>query len=396
MRVLLALAGPACCLFLAASLAHTEDSSDRMAVVGGPKMGAVDLSTGQWAWKRNGWGEAWTGAPGPNAVAWLAPEQGGLECVELETGASKWRLEGSPLGLPAGPTRWIAREGRTLSAVSLQTGETVWKTTLDADIDDVRPPAIAADDDAVFVHVREGLVALEMKDGAVRWEREGRGFERLKLVHGGLYACAKYAGTPAYVRRIDRATGKEYWRCEIQTDLEPAAAFAWGAPTITLVSSAPWGDSGWTHALDAATGKVCWSSDRTTVGVWADAGGARAWIASPPDLRVVDTASGEGSAIDSLERDGAAFLLDGNRMLVADWERGSCGVGLRAYDAATCEKLWTAIVQGIEVPHSEYWHRVRLERIGPRLVLIGESAGGSYVNVIDPATGTVTLSNALK
>ncbi len=39
---------------------------------------------------------------------------------------------------------------------------------------------------------------------------------------------------------------------------------------------------------------------------------------------------------------------------------------------------------------------MRLERIGTRLVLIGESAGGSYVNVIDPATGKVTLSNALK
>jgi len=52
-------------------------------------LGAVDLSTGQWVWKRNGWGEAWTGALGPEAVAWLAPAQGGLECVGLETGASK-------------------------------------------------------------------------------------------------------------------------------------------------------------------------------------------------------------------------------------------------------------------------------------------------------------------
>lgn len=389
MRVLLA-------LLLAASLAHAEDASDHMAVVGGPKMGAVDLSTGQWVWKRNGWGEAWVGALGPNAVAWLAPAQGGLECVELETGASKWRLEGAPLGFVAGPTRWIAREGRSVSAVSLQTGETIWKTTLDSDIDDIRPPAIAADQDAVFVHVRDGLVALEAKDGSVRWKREGQGFERLALVHGGLYACAKYAGTPAYVRRIDRTTGKEYWRCEVPTDLEPAPVFAWGAPTLALVSNDRWGEVGWTYALDATTGKVCWSADRRTEGVWADAGGARAWIAAPPELRVVDTSTGEGSAIDSFERDGAAFLLDGNRMLVADWETGSCGVGLRAYDPATCEKLWTAVVQGIDVPHSEYWHRVRLERIGTRVVLIGESAGGSYVNVIDPATGTVTLSNALK
>ena len=389
MRVLLA-------LLLASSLAHPEDASDRMAVVGGPKMGAVDLSTGQWVWKRNGWGEAWIGQLGPRAVAWLAPAQGGLECVELETGASKWRLEGAPLGLVAGPTRWIARDGRTVSAVSLQTGEPVWKATLDGDIDDIRPPAIAADEDAVFVHVSDGLVALEAKDGSVRWKRDGQGFERLALVHGGLYACAKYGGTPAYVRRIDRTTGKEYWRCEIPTDLEPAPVFAWGAPTIALVSSDGWGEAGWTYALDATTGEVSWSADRRTEGVWADAGGARAWVAAPPDLRVVDTATGEGSTIDSFERDAAAFLLDGNRMLVADWETASCGVGLRAYDPATCEKLWTAVVQGIDVPHSEYWHRVRLERIGTRLVLIGESAGGSYVNVIDPATGTVTLSNALK
>jgi len=230
----------------------------------------------------------------------------------------------------------------------------VWRATLDAEIDDIRPPAIAADDDAVFVHVDDGLVALEAKDGSFRWKREGRGFERLRIVHGGLYACAKYGGTPAYVRRLDRATGKEYWRCEIPTDLEPAPVFAWGAPTLALVSSVRWGDAGWTYALDVETGKVCWSADRTTMGVWADAGGARAWIAAPTDLRVVDTAPGEGAAIDSFERAGATFLLDGNRMLVADWDMGSCGVGLRAYDASTCEKLWTAVVQGIDVPHSEY------------------------------------------
>lgn len=380
-------------LLLAITSAMAEEVSDRCAVVGGRKMGALDLATGQWIWKRNGWGTAWAGAGG---MAYLAPDQGGLECVAIETGESRWRLAGSPRGFAAGPTIWIAHTEDTVSAVSLQTGQTIWKVELGQAIDDIRPPAIVADDDAVFVHVRDGLVALSTADGSLRWKRGGEGFERLQIVHGRLYACAKYGGTPAYVRCFDRSTGKEFWRCEIPTDLEPEPVFPESPWSQIIVTSADSVGAGWTHALFHESGKVKWSFPRATAALWTDDVGGRTWIAMPPELRLVDSATGEGRAIDAFERDGAAFLRDGERMLVADFDKGSCGVGLRAYHLKTGDRLWTATVHGIDVPHSEYTHRVRLERIGRRVVLIGESSGGTYVNVVDPETGTVTLSSALR
>lgn len=383
-------------LLLLALVARAEEPQDRYVVAGGEKLGAIDLSTGTWAWKRNGWGEAWAGTIGKDAVAYLAPSEGGLECVDLATGTRRWAVEGTPTGSVMGLSTWIAREGRTISSISLSTGKAAWSVTLEEDLDDIRPPSIAADEDAVFVHVRGGLIALSAKEGAPRWRREGEGFERLRVAGGGLYACAKYGGTPAYVRRIDRATGKDFWRCEIPTELEPAPVLDWNAPGLALVSSQRWGDEGWTYALDAATGEVRWSVARTTTAAWADRGGARAWMVAPPELRVVDTATGEGRAIDEVQRDGAAFLLDGNRMLVADWDPISCGVGLRAYDDSTCALAWKADVVGIEVPHSEYYHRVRLARLRERVLLLGESAGGTYIDLIDPETGRVTLANALR
>ncbi len=369
---------------------------DRYILVGGEKLGAVDLATGQFAWKRNGFGAAWAGARGRDGVAYLAPEQGGLECVELRTGKSKWRPEGAATGFVSSATRWVGHETSAVLSLSVLTGETAWRLALPDEVDSIRPPALVADDDAVFIATTKGLRALDARTGQERWQRDGQGFQRLRVTNGALYACAKYGGTPAYVRRIDRATGKDAWRVEVPTDLEPAPVIAWNDAKVALATSVPWGNQGWTYALDADTGKVLWSTNRTTVGAWADAGGARAWLASPPELRLVDVTTGEGTAIDKFERDAAVFLLDERRMLVADYDAISCGVGLRAYDASTGERLWTSNAQGLEVPHSEYYQRIRIERVGTRLCLVGETAGGTFIDVVDAETGKVTLTGIPK
>ncbi|MEK7867279.1 MAG: hypothetical protein AAB434_11400, partial [Planctomycetota bacterium] len=148
-------------------------------------------------------------------------------------------------------------------------------------------------------------------------------------------------------------------------------------------------DLGHTCAVEASTGKDRWTFAVQPIALWVEPDGAHAWIAAEGALIVLDLANGNESARFPRECEAARFLYENGTLYVADYETIDCDVALRAFDVATRKLTWTADVQGVQVGHSKYWQNARIERVGLRLLFVGESAGGSWVEVVEPATGQV-------
>ncbi|GEM_PF-2812025 len=376
---------------------------ERIVVVGGPKTGGIDVQSGKFAWSRpRGWCQAWSGERRRGARAWVFDRDGGLECVDLRSGARTWRSKAPGWGQAVGGTYWLGYSGKPATTLpladgtywlgyasnhvvrlSLVDGSTTWDVELPQPIHHVRPASVAADEHGVYVETAEYLIALDAKTGNERWRTNA---SLLGLARGALYVRSAEPGGPQGVQRLDPDTGKPLW----------SHAGPGGRPAQTLLDCGEKqdlvliaNDQGHTCAVEATTGKDRWTFAAQPTSVWVEPDGAHGWLAAEGALIVLDLANGNEVARFPRECEAARFLYDDGALYVADYETISCDIALRAFVVATRKLTWTADVEGVQVSHSKYWQNARIERLGDRLLFVGESAGGSWIEVVEPSTGQV-------
>jgi hypothetical protein len=87
-------------------------------------------------------------------------------------------------------------------------------------------------------------------------------------------------------------------------------------------------------------------------------------------------------------------VVRGDALYVAEYHPGSPGCWVAAYDLTTGKKAWEKHLDGIgPVDHSEYSNRVAMavekhpDKTHFALVITGEEAAGSYIEVLDLITG---------
>jgi hypothetical protein len=87
--------------------------------------------------------------------------------------------------------------------------------------------------------------------------------------------------------------------------------------------------------------------------------------------------------------DGAAMVIDKDRVFVARFSRIASGCWLRAYSAKTGKLLWKTTLKGIVTGHSKYYNMVqmRLDSSQSRVVVFGWEAHGRYIELRDVTSG---------
>lgn len=356
----------------------------RIVVLGGRKTGGIDVQSGKFAWSRpREWCQAWCGERRRGARAWVFDRDGGLECLDLRTGARHWRVKAPAWGQAVDSLYWLGYASDRVVRISLEDGATAWEVNLPQPIHHVRPASIAADARGVYVETRDYLIALEASSGRELWRTSAA---LLGLARGALYVNGPQAGGGQGVQRLDPATGKPLWTCAAPGGRAAAKLFDAGKERdLVLVAN----DLGHICAVNATTGAEAWTFAAKPDALWVEAGGARGWLAAEGALVVLDLSNGVEIARFPRTCDAAHFLEERGVLYVADFDRKAFNVALRAFDVTQRTLIWTSDVQGVETTHRPYWQDVRVERLGERLLFVGESAAGNWIEVVDPRTGQV-------
>jgi hypothetical protein len=81
------------------------------------------------------------------------------------------------------------------------------------------------------------------------------------------------------------------------------------------------------------------------------------------------------------------FLLKDSLLYIGNYHPISTGSSLHCFDLRTGEMKWTADVLQVNASHSEYWNKVTLSMYKDKLIMQGDEAYGSYLQIFDAATG---------
>ncbi|WP_227356780.1 outer membrane protein assembly factor BamB family protein [Haladaptatus salinisoli] len=182
--------------------------------------------------------------PGP------APDAARIVALDASSGRELWRRSsGDEL------RRLAFRDGTLfavnwpfrVSAYDATTADRLWTR----DLDEQMVLAPTATDDAVVVPHRTGVVALDSRDGSVRWRfrHDGNATEGAAAVADGRVFVAS-AGDDGSLFALDLATGDVLWSAPVLGERTPVVADG-----VVYVSAS---FSSELVALDAATGAVRW------------------------------------------------------------------------------------------------------------------------------------------
>ncbi len=80
-------------------------------------------------------------------------------------------------------------------------------------------------------------------------------------------------------------------------------------------------------------------------------------------------------------------ILKDGILVVAIYDNISTGCSMDAYNASTGKLIWNGDVKQMMVAHSKYYNIVHLTLFRDKLILQGDEAYGSYLQVIDFKTG---------
>ncbi|KQC14345.1 MAG: hypothetical protein APR63_05770 [Desulfuromonas sp. SDB] len=80
-------------------------------------------------------------------------------------------------------------------------------------------------------------------------------------------------------------------------------------------------------------------------------------------------------------------ILDGSNLYIAIYHPISTGSGLVCLDAKTGEEIWRGEGVQLMIGHSQYMNEVYINLIDDKIVMVGDEAGGSYIQVFDAQTG---------
>jgi outer membrane protein assembly factor BamB len=76
-----------------------------------------------------------------------------------------------------------------------------------------------------------------------------------------------------------------------------------------------------------------------------------------------------------------------NKLFIATFDIISTGSGLVCFNEKTGELYWNGDVKQMLISHSEYSNDVFLNKIDDFIVLVGDEAGGKYIQVFNAKTG---------
>jgi outer membrane protein assembly factor BamB len=145
------------------------------------------------------------GVASDGARVFVATEDGALRALDIETGATAWRVERRAGALAAAPGLLVVREpGGTVWSVDPRTGSARWK--VDSAVPGELAPVI--DGDRILV-AGAGVAVLEAAGGRALWSLPGEPrIAAPPLPHGPLLVVAEADGT---LRARDAGTGQARW-----------------------------------------------------------------------------------------------------------------------------------------------------------------------------------------
>ncbi len=287
---------------------------------------------------------------GPGARVYVA-DADGLECLELRTGRTRWRVPSrwgdggiagdSWIGIRAG----AVQEPPVATRVSLVDGATLWSVPIEGlgrELPLVEP---LVESGRVCIFAEGAWLALDFATGATLWKGELPGVWSLNSVGGALYAQSSLPGRRRAVSRIDPTTGAEVWRSELPPDRQ-SFVVADGGEAAGIVLLRGWGANGprRTIALDESTGEERWSVTHSMGRVLPQPGGETAWVPVSRGFSLVSVATGEVLARHTTRTETVSMTQDGDRILVVDF--GSHGLPLEvvALRASDGKELTTLVV----------------------------------------------------
>ncbi|MCI5057008.1 MAG: hypothetical protein MRY83_12915 [Flavobacteriales bacterium] len=80
-------------------------------------------------------------------------------------------------------------------------------------------------------------------------------------------------------------------------------------------------------------------------------------------------------------------ILIEDRLFVAVYSPISCGSDLVCINVNSGKEIWRGDIKQLLIDHSWYRNMVHLRLIDDKLVMIGDEAGGKYIQIINPNTG---------
>ncbi len=361
-----------------------------------PNVGAFDLAGGDFLWIRpvlrlfDDW---WIGPRRRGALAYLVTKYS-IEGVDLRTGATRWGSDGFDGGARLGDTHWLGFQGKCVALISLADGKTVWNEEVPLRFEQITMPIVEGDE-GIYFRNQDVMYAIDAKTGKPRWARQGVQFGAPSIVPGALYAWALVDGKRS-ARRLDPATGADAWVHELPSADElwiPGAVLPCGKDNgIVLFSYCNSDVEPCTLALDPATGAVLWSRGRRVETAWTEPGGAHVWLGSHDALTVTDPKTGDWGAEFVLENGHMELLVEGDRLVVTDFDEKGGDLEMQAFDVPRRELVWKSVVKGIRRPdRGDFSETVRVERLPRGIVLTIDATAGTIVDDIDPATGKVMV-----
>lgn len=224
----------------------------------------------------------------------------------------------------------LAGAGYQAAGYDAGTGRRLWTAEIDGQTGPGR----------IYAKVRKGagLVALDPYARARRWSAalpDGYIVSTMTGPVGGLLAVLDDRGT---IIGIDARTGERRWTYRAPADTE-LQGIQGGA--LFAVSGTDYGLSyARTFALDAATGRVRWTSTRRTPGLTLPGGGAVFSGSAHRDLTLLSAATGRPVWTATLPDDAGDLHYGGLAITVANGMAYLAGTTLYALDLATGRRRW--------------------------------------------------------
>ncbi|MEK7867520.1 MAG: PQQ-binding-like beta-propeller repeat protein, partial [Planctomycetota bacterium] len=249
--------------------------------------GAMDVATGEYAWRRPYKCVLAMGPRGRDASAYVNSAENGLECVDLRTGEVRWTTKALERGAILDGKYWLGHQGDGLVRISLDTGEVEWRRALVEGHSMGGPWDVPHDARALYVWDDDGLLAVEAPTGKDLWRTKA---ELLGLGPDGVYVTVPGIDANDAIVKLDPSTGRMLWLRDMPGDGQSIQGFSDGGAATGLVFVE--NETCHTFALEAATGKVRWDLEAPSVDMWIEPDGSRAWMATFHGLYVVELATG--------------------------------------------------------------------------------------------------------
>jgi outer membrane protein assembly factor BamB len=272
------------------------------------------------------------------------------------------------------------------------TGASVWSTHLDGDFRNGREPNVVSDLTRVYVAHNDGVTALDMGTGSILWHSAGSGDRMLlsgDLVLATECSCGDLGKMGRRMIARDTATGNDVFSVILPLndfDPEPIEEVA---GYFLVQAEIKFGPDGLALLVDR-DGRVRFRSKSRVLGVLQRDNDhivftAKAIVGLAPDDAIKWSSPIEYG--DWLSYGGLLPVANGNIIAFEYGPISDSGVSLRCIDAGTGALVWKSYCNHLGVSHSIYRHEATVEQLGDQLRVTSRGSFGTFVEMLDAATG---------